>query len=113
MHEMIGIESTLSLFNGAQPHVVHVVMHWSQRGYRDTSTLAFDQKRVSTSVHVRVIIQTLDIESYVSNSHIGFDPDYEVIKKRDSLLTGLLSIGSLCLLSVSNKKSKESRLVFV
>ena len=57
MHEMIGIESTLSLFNGAQPHVVHVVMHWSQRGYRDTSTLAFDQKRASTSVHV----QTLDI----------------------------------------------------
>ena len=22
-----------------------------------------------------------NIESYVSNSHIGFDPDYEVIKK--------------------------------
>ena len=22
-----------------------------------------------------------DIESYISNSHIGFDPDYEVIKK--------------------------------
>ena len=61
MHEMIGIESTLSLFNGAQPHVMHVVMHWSQRGYRDTSTLTFDQKIASSSVHVRVIIQTLDI----------------------------------------------------
>ena len=46
---------------GVFPHVVHVVMHWFQRGYRDTSTLAFDEKIASTSVHIRVIIQTLDI----------------------------------------------------
>ena len=53
------------------------------------------------------------IESYDSNSHIGFDPDYEVIKKRDPLLTGLLSIGSLSSLSSSNKQSKTSSSVFV
>ena len=28
------------------------------------------------------------IESYVSKSHIGFDPDCEVIKKRDPLYNG-------------------------
>ena len=44
---------------------------------------------------------------------MGFDPDYEVIKKRDPLLTGLLSIGSLSSLSSSNNQSKTTSLMFV
>ena len=52
--------------------------------------------------------------SRVSNSHIGFDPDYEVIKKkRDPLLTRLLTSGWLTLLSSSYKKATTSSFVFV
>ena len=40
----------------------------------------------------------------LSNSHIGFDPDYEVIKKRDPLLKRLLMSRWLTLLSSSYKK---------
>ena len=53
----------------------------------------------------------LSIETYVSNSHIGFDPDYEVIKKRDPLLTGLLSIGSLSSLNCHHRTSSRKRAV--
>ena len=40
------------------------------------------------------------------NTHTGFDSDYEVIKKRDPLLTRLLTSGWLTLLSSSYKKAK-------
>ena len=47
------------------------------------------------------------IESYVSNSHIGFDPDYEVIKKTGLASNGT-SINRIALLVVGIEQEVES-----
>ena len=51
--------------------------------------------------------------SFVRNFHIGFDPDYEVIKTPDLLLTRFQTIGSFSLLFISNEKTKMSSFVVV
>ena len=51
--------------------------------------------------------------SFARNFHIGFDPDYEVIKTPDLLLTRFQTIGSFSLLFISNEKTKMSSFVVV
>ena len=53
------------------------------------------------------------IGSFARNFHIGLDPDYEIIKTRDLLLTRLPTIRSFSLLFKSNEKTKMSSFVIV